>query len=214
MELKPKLKLSEICQETLQTRRYATENCCTSVTWAVSFQSKMSLRARETVLKDISVCLEVLGSFVFYRSSLAANLGGDYSNLHVANMFSLSLSLFFLEARSSLKELGFSVFPITKVLELPLESVGLYLMLPAAFSGARIITSCLHLQCATSCYHWNPSFLSCQFSVEVFKLCWDLLLVAGIGAITGGVCTDWLQSRRCPLLRLRRGTDGCSTLTL
>ncbi|CAL1133443.1 unnamed protein product [Cladocopium goreaui] len=44
----------------------------------------------------------------------------------------------------------------TEVLELPLESVGLYLMLPAAFSG--------------------------------------------IGAITGGVCTDWLQSRRCPIL--------------
>eukprot|EP00435_Cladocopium_sp_Y103_P052615 s1289_g16.t1 len=44
----------------------------------------------------------------------------------------------------------------TEVLELPLESVGLYLMLPAAFSG--------------------------------------------IGAITGGVCTDWLQSRRCPAL--------------
>lgn len=49
----------------------------------------------------------------------------------------------------------------TEVLELPLESVGLYLMLPAAFSG--------------------------------------------IGAITGGVCTDWLQSRRCPLLQMRRG---------
>ncbi|CAK9117342.1 unnamed protein product [Durusdinium trenchii] len=49
----------------------------------------------------------------------------------------------------------------TEVLELPLESVGLYLMLPAAFSG--------------------------------------------VGSILGGLCTDWLQSRRCPLLTMRRG---------
>ena len=34
----------------------------------------------------------------------------------------------------------------------------------------------------------------------------------GLGAITGGVCTDWLQSRRCQLLTMRRGTAvglGC-----
>ena len=30
----------------------------------------------------------------------------------------------------------------------------------------------------------------------------------GLGAITGGVCTDWLQSRRCQLLTMRRGTTS------
>ena len=30
---------------------------------------------------------------------------------------------------------------------------------------------------------------------------------AGVGSILGGLCTDWLQSRRCPLLTMRRGTD-------
>ncbi|CAE7415873.1 PHT4 [Symbiodinium natans] len=48
----------------------------------------------------------------------------------------------------------------TEVLQLPLESVGLYLMLPAAFSGA--------------------------------------------GSVVGGLLTDWLQSRRWPLLALRQ----------
>ncbi|CAJ1395705.1 unnamed protein product [Effrenium voratum] len=49
----------------------------------------------------------------------------------------------------------------TEVLQLPLESVGLYLMLPAAFSG--------------------------------------------IGSVIGGLLTDWLQSRRCAPLQMRRG---------
>ena len=52
--------------------------------------------------------------------------------------------------------------------------------------------------CMVACFdaiNYQPSFQSSGSSQ-----------LPGLGAITGGVCTDWLQSRRCQLLTMRRGT--------